>query len=450
MAEKNINSRIIHKHDTEAHWLLATNFVPKQGEHIVYDIDENYNYERLKIGDGTTNVNDLPFVIDFFTIEDIDEITGGCPIEPKVCYTLKIDTTNSNPLTACEYIDDAANMEKGSATWDEQPIFNTIKPCVFNNGEVVYYLNPDNFNLKEDGSAAVLDGTDGDVMIEFGKFAYRLYNEGDYQYVSITNDSDLVASDDRFHYYAFTREAEGDVEKMYIGAFKGYVDADGKMRSIANGLTPTVSISLNQSKAAAALTGTNYNIFEYGQLVALQCLYLIKYGNLDCQAALGLGLVDADASVAVGSTLDKGMYYGSTTDGTIQMKFAGIEDLWGNIAEWCDGFTTGMDETSTYITYTTQYGNTQQTAITDIDGNTNVNYGFLSEIQGTTELGFSGSRFTGSETTYYADVSGFSPSCVLDFGAGWAHGLHGGLFSLRAEGSADDTYPALGARLTHI
>ena len=334
-------------------------------------------------------------------------------------------------------------MEKGAATWDEQPIFNTIKPCVFNNGEVVYYLNPDNFNLKEDGSAAILDGTDGDVMIEFGKFAYRLYNEGDYQYVSITNDSDLVASDDRFHYYAFTREAEGDVEKMYIGAFKGYVDADGKMRSIANGLTPTVSISLNQSKAAAALTGTNYSIFEYGQLVALQCLYLIKYGNLDCQAALGLGLVDADASVAVGSTLDKGMYYGSTTDGTIQMKFAGIEDLWGNIAEWCDGFVTD-DTTSNYlITYGSE-------TMTISSGLTEGYVGYLSKVLGNTEGGFTGIEFTGSNTTYYADISGFGPSCVLSFGAYWADGLGGGLFCLCAEGSADGAGSTVGARLTHI
>lgn len=444
MAEKNINSRIIHKHDTEAHWLLATNFIPKQGEHIVYDIDENYNYERLKIGDGITNVNDLPFVIDFFTIEDIDEITGGCLIEPKVCYTLKIDTTNSNPLTACEYVDDAANMEKSAATWDEQPIFNTIKPCMFNNGEVVYYLNPDNFNLKEDGSAAVLDGTDGDVMIEFGKFAYRLYNEGDYQYVSITNDSDLVASDDRFHYYAFTRETEGDMEKMYIGAFKGYVDADGKMRSIANGELPTASISLNQSKTAAELTGTNYSIFEYGQLVALQCLYLIKYGNLDCQTALGLGLVDADASVTVGSTLDKGMYYGSTTDGTVQMKFAGIEDLWGNVAEWCDGFVTD-DTTSNYLV---TYGNETMTISSGLTKG--YGYGFLSKVLGNTEGGFTGVEFAGSETTYYADFSGFNPSSVLCFGAHWDDGLAGGLFCLLAGGSADDALPSIGARLTYV
>ena len=40
--EKNINSRIQQKHDIEANWLKAINFVPKAGEIIVYDIDEHY------------------------------------------------------------------------------------------------------------------------------------------------------------------------------------------------------------------------------------------------------------------------------------------------------------------------------------------------------------------------------------------------------------------------
>ena len=62
MAEKNINARIIHKHDTEANWNLATNFTPKQGEIVVYDVDDTYTYERFKIGDGVTNVTSLPFV----------------------------------------------------------------------------------------------------------------------------------------------------------------------------------------------------------------------------------------------------------------------------------------------------------------------------------------------------------------------------------------------------
>jgi len=71
MAEKRLNTRIIHKHETEANWLLATNFVPMQGEIIVYDIDENYSYERFKIGDGAQNVNDLPFVTDSITADDL-------------------------------------------------------------------------------------------------------------------------------------------------------------------------------------------------------------------------------------------------------------------------------------------------------------------------------------------------------------------------------------------
>ena len=58
--KKRITTRIIHKHDTEENWLKSS-FIPKQGEIIVYDVDTTYTYERMKIGDGITNVNDLPF-----------------------------------------------------------------------------------------------------------------------------------------------------------------------------------------------------------------------------------------------------------------------------------------------------------------------------------------------------------------------------------------------------
>lgn len=73
---KEIKGRVILKHDIEAHWLLATNFIPLPGEIIVYDIEvdangktltlpedrtEPYTYERFKIGDGKTLVGALPF-----------------------------------------------------------------------------------------------------------------------------------------------------------------------------------------------------------------------------------------------------------------------------------------------------------------------------------------------------------------------------------------------------
>lgn len=62
--EKQINSRIQHKHDIETHWYAAgtaTNpFIPKAGELIIYDPDPIYEV-RTKIGDGATPVHLLPW-----------------------------------------------------------------------------------------------------------------------------------------------------------------------------------------------------------------------------------------------------------------------------------------------------------------------------------------------------------------------------------------------------
>lgn len=62
MSEKTYNTRIIHKHDIEENWNKAVNFIPKVGELIVYDADENYSYSRVKMGDGINFVIDLPFI----------------------------------------------------------------------------------------------------------------------------------------------------------------------------------------------------------------------------------------------------------------------------------------------------------------------------------------------------------------------------------------------------
>lgn len=57
-----INSRLRQKIDTETNWNKATNFIPLDGEIIIYKADENYSYERIKIGDGETTVINLAFV----------------------------------------------------------------------------------------------------------------------------------------------------------------------------------------------------------------------------------------------------------------------------------------------------------------------------------------------------------------------------------------------------
>lgn len=75
------DTRIQHKHDTEVNWLKATTFIPIKGELIVYDVDEAHDYERIKMGDGVTLVNELPFIFEPVTEADIEEICGAKLIE---------------------------------------------------------------------------------------------------------------------------------------------------------------------------------------------------------------------------------------------------------------------------------------------------------------------------------------------------------------------------------
>ena len=71
MANDTIKARIQLKNDIEANWNQATNFVPRKGELIVYSPDTTHSYSRLKVGDGTTTVINLPF-IDASTISGVD------------------------------------------------------------------------------------------------------------------------------------------------------------------------------------------------------------------------------------------------------------------------------------------------------------------------------------------------------------------------------------------
>lgn len=75
MSEIEINTRIQQRHGTEYNWLQKSTFIPRAGEIIIYDAEtssdtlpqgrtQRYDYPRLKIGDGTTAVMNLPFVGD--------------------------------------------------------------------------------------------------------------------------------------------------------------------------------------------------------------------------------------------------------------------------------------------------------------------------------------------------------------------------------------------------
>ena len=63
MAEKKVKTRIQNKHDTAENWSKLTT-APLAGEIIIYDKDDTHNKQRLKVGDGSTLIDQLPFIVD--------------------------------------------------------------------------------------------------------------------------------------------------------------------------------------------------------------------------------------------------------------------------------------------------------------------------------------------------------------------------------------------------
>lgn len=373
-------------------------------------------------------------------------------------YTLRIDETNSNPETSCVYLNDAAGMTKGSSAWDSMAIFNDIRPCVFQNGQVNYYLNPNNFSQKFDGSSSDLTGTDGDVMIEFRKFGYKITRDGNYLFIDLTNDDDP-----NYCYDAFSRLTSGDLSKFYQGAYKGYIDTNGDLRSII-GVQPTANKNIGQFRAAAQQRNTVNgvdNIYHYQQaiyahLVALQCLYLMKYGTRNGQAAVGKGVVSitddgsSNLSILTGGTEDKGMDWGDKTGGTSHMKLFGIEDFWGNIWEWIDGLTTdaSWNIITSWNTFSGEPVDTPTSTITP-SGLTANGSGWNKIVSGNSQTGFMPVQWGGSSSTFWADGGVLCASCVLYFGGGWDYGDIAGPFGLRASSGASISARSLGGRLSY-
>ena len=367
-------------------------------------------------------------------------------------YTVRIDQTDKNPLTCCVYMDDAVGMEKGSSAWDEKEIFRSIKPCLLKNGEVQCYLNPNDFTLDVDGNIVYSSVAECDVMIEFSKFAYRIYDEGNYVYVSISNDAETIAKDPKFSYLPFTRNELGDCEKIYIGAYLGHI-IDGKLRS-AYTVVPTADQTIGQFRTAAQANGEGYEQYTFYQHTMLQCLYLIRYGNLNGQAALGRGYTEAEEVEFAGTTFDKGMYFGSPEDGTVHVKFAGIEDFYGNVAPFVDGIY--CNELYHIMTATKDFNDEAEGYIDRGAIAVNDQGGIIESIWADTALGFIPKTYVSedemTENSFnenFSDFAGVSASCVAVVGGSLADGPYAGPFGLILELPAAEADSYIGARLSY-
>lgn len=255
-------------------------------------------------------------------------------------------------------------------------------------------------------------------MICFPRVGLTMTNDSnDLMTIKITKDPNNTD----YSYLAHTRENVVK-DKIYIGAYEGYVDSNNRLRSLS-GKAPTVRTSIEDFRTYAHKMGNGYEQLTFYAWTLYQAMYLMKYKNRDSQSAVGYGNVgNAVGSESINKTglLNiKGLNYGNKSIQTEGVKCLGIEQPWGNIEKFLDGIYL----TDNVLSITTDgFENYPYTANYNI---TKVTSTYIDKVQGITELGFLAKSSNGSQTTGYCDGGSISTSTSKTACAG------GGIYSFK-------------------
>jgi len=222
------------------------------------------------------------------------------------------------------------------------PIHNNMKRCVVeDDGTVAYYLNPYNSTQKADGSAANLDGTDGQVMVEIPAFYYY--------------DS-WVGNNRRFYCSEDSISGFYKSDKFYVGAYEAVVSDNGVISdgdvsvnttedtlcSVA-GYKPDSDDTIVEYRTIAENRGAGWHLFDYYASYIIEMLYLIEYADFNIQSTIGTGNTSYDAWSYANSIADCGL---SNSDGNYSNASNSEEDALDDATD-----VNGSDSVSEYSSY---------------------------------------------------------------------------------------------------
>ena len=287
----------------------------------------------------------------------------------------------------------------------------------------IAYLKDTDSNYYEDGTAAQLNGNEGDVMVDFPEFYYKW---------------ELVDAN-KFRYRFAEYNVDGTfkhVPRSLVGAYKAY-QTGSKLYS-RSGVTPTTSTTYTNFASYAAARGTGYRLIDFQQHCVIAFMLYAKYGNRNLQAVLGVGGATYSPATTTGTTNQKGNRdtVGETSG---YVNGLGIEGVFGGQYEWVQGVSI-QDRIWT---------------ITDPDGtvrnvNAGTDSGWIMKIAAENGPYFDvvPTAVGGSETTYYSDhywqATG-GPFCLLR--SFYSSDSYGGVSIAHAYYAASGSSTNIGSRL---
>lgn len=362
------------------------------------------------------------------------------------------------------------------------PIQRGMKRCVVeDDGTVAYYLHPNDSTKKADGSAAVLDGTDGQVMVEIPEHWWKYEKSGDvhYWYVSPTEKSGWNHFE-KSYIGAYEAAIWDHSASDYVGGSSNIVDtANDKLASVAAGVTAHTNETRAEYRTIAENRGTGWHQLDNRIWAAVQRLMIIEYANFNFQDKISTGLTDANSTdwsnyngysplhnagltnglgnVTGEVALDIENFVGGT--GTLETQvcsYRGIENPFGHIWKFLDGVNVHNSTANGSRLYICD---TPANYADDSDTNYDLK-GSLAEAGGygltlvPTEAGFFPASVGASSTTglcdyyytYFDDDPDSGWRVVLVSGPA-PYGAHAGVFCVSSYSASSYDAAHIGARL---
>lgn len=349
-------------------------------------------------------------------------------------YGFDIDESNPDPYTSVTYTDGALNFTPLSVnssgvvnygSWTDTFILKGNKPCILKNGVRQYYLNPNDYTKKEDGTASdITSGNAGDVMAEFAQTWYKFDKVGNIIKFRISPNK----IDDTWCSNAFVSEGDYTTIKpyMYVGAYNGY-NLSGKLRSLS-GYAPTVSNTIATFRGLAQANGSGYTQTTLSKYSYILALLILVSKSINIQKYLGAGrsLNTNTSAINTGTMNNKGQFWGNQ-NGIDGVKAFHIENFWGNIWQMMDGL--GLSNYVYKYRNIGPYADTYNTYLSG--GNSPSGSGWIKNCMANNNIGILPLSIGGSDITYYSDYLYTSDSNrICLFGGYWSYGSYDGPFYL--------------------
>lgn len=243
------------------------------------------------------------------------------------------------------------------------------------------------------------------------------------------------------YFYVSDQPKAGFTKHLGSGKYVGKYHMNSNGRSMTNA-SPWVKMTRADARSKAMGIGSKFHLYDFVTYCAIIWLYLIEFADWDSQSKIGMGVVNASAAVNSGGTDSMSYHTGRAAgvDGKTAVQYRGVENLWGNVSQWVDGFNAnGFNAngvTSYYCTDPSKYADDITTGYTNIC--TLPFRGYIKDLT-VTDTGLLIPKTNGgSETTYIPDyVSTNSGGRVLSGGRtmGSDAGLLCFLASLASSGS---------------